>query len=97
MMNYALNRDLILSLIQTANERILRFVQSCLDEGIKHFRIVGPELAAPPLMSPASFDDLVLPHDSKVIDLVRSNGGVVLVHTHGAIAGMLEQVAELGA
>lgn len=97
MLNYALNRDLILSLVETANERILRFVQHCLDEGIRHFRIVGPELAAPPLMSPASFDHLILPFDSKVIDLIRSRGGVVLVHMHGAIGSMLEQVAALGA
>ena len=48
-------------------------------------------------MSPASFDHLILPFDSKVIDLIRSRGGVVLVHMHGAIGSMLEQVAALGA
>ncbi|NLA58008.1 MAG: hypothetical protein GX855_03760 [Firmicutes bacterium] len=96
MMHYMDNPNMIIDLMNTAQERILIFVEKCLEQGIKHFRIVGPELAVPPLMGPDSFRRLVVPYDREVAKLIRSAGGTVHVHSHGRVGELLEEFASIG-
>lgn len=56
------------------------------------FRICGPEIATPPLLSPQGFVSLVTPYLIELSDLIHSYKAWVRVHSHGKISQVLKEI-----
>jgi len=56
----------------------------------------GSEQATPPMMSPRLYDALVEKYDAPLFDVVHRHGGLVHVHCHGKISGILDRLVEMG-
>ena len=93
-----LERDRLRTLANLFQERMLDYVAHLLDGGAGPlFAYAGPELALPPLMSPADFREFVRDADKPIHDLVHSRGRSTWVHSHGKLDSCLEDFAEMGA
>jgi uroporphyrinogen-III decarboxylase len=68
-----------------------------LDQGVEpYIRFAGSEEATPPMMSPAYYRDLSAPYDRNLYDLVHQYDGIVHVHCHGRVRGILPWLLEMG-
>jgi hypothetical protein len=61
------------------------------------WRIYGPEFAAAPYLPPSLFREYVCRYDRPMIDIIRRSGGYARIHSHGRLAGILDDIAALGA
>jgi hypothetical protein len=61
------------------------------------WRIYGPEFAAAPYLPPRLFREYVCRHDRPMIDIIHRFGGYARIHSHGRLAGILDDIAALGA
>jgi hypothetical protein len=85
------------ALLDKASELILGWLESLLQVGFGPvFRFFGPEYAAPPMMSPRSFRQVVVERDRPLIDLIHRHGGFVRYHCHGPIARILDDMLAMG-
>ena len=76
-------------------EIVYRF---CLDRNLADvYFLVGSELAAPPLVSRATFQKWVVPYERKLIDLIHSYGRRVIQHFHGQIRELLPDFTAMNA
>ena len=90
-------RDVLLDAVEVLSRRIREEALRALDAGVRGvFGWVGPELCIPPLMSPADFDDFVMPFDKPLVDLLHEHGVRVWVHCHGKMGPVLERFVEMG-
>ncbi len=84
-------RPLICDLIAEFARRVKDWVQWVTSQGVGPvFGYVGPELCIPPLQSPRDFEEWVVGPDLEINDLIRSSGGIALVHCHGRMGPVLE-------
>jgi len=91
------NRDLLRTLITTAQQRMTNHVQYLLEQGAGPvFGYVGPELCIPPLMSPRDFHELVVEVDKSFTRMIRDAGGLLWVHCHGGMGPCLEGFLDMG-
>jgi hypothetical protein len=60
------------------------------------FRFWGPEYAGPSLLAPRNFREFVVEYLSDLIRTVRASGNLAVVHCHGRLNAILEDVAEMG-
>lgn len=58
-------------------------------------RLIGPEYATPPYMSPAFFKKLVVEYDQPICDILHDAGIYVRLHSHGKIGQVLDLMASL--
>ncbi len=94
----ATEKSTILRLIETAFERIYNQLEYLLQHGVDPiFQFGGSEQATPPMMSPKLYDEFVVKYDSKLFDLVHRYDGIVAVHCHGRIRGILDKLLTMGA
>ena len=92
-----LHRERIEALVDMLAARVLDYVEYLLEEGAGPvLSYGGPELAVPPLMSPADFHRFVTIPDKPIHDLVHSYGRHTWVHCHGKIGTVLEDFLEMG-
>ena len=92
-----IERSTILRLIETAFERIYGQLEYLLRKGVGPiFHFGGSEQATPPMMSPKLYDEFVIQYDSKLFDLVHRHGGLVAVHCHGRVRGILGKLITMG-
>ena len=90
-------KNTITRLIETAFERIYKQLKYLLQKGAGPvFHFGGSEQATPPMMSPELYDEFVVKYDRKLFDLVHSHGGLVAVHCHGRVKGILDKLVEMG-
>jgi len=90
--------DLVDLLVRTVQERIHERLSWLLEQGIGPVVwFGGSEQATPPIMSPALYDALVVRYDKPLFDLVHKHGGIVHVHCHGKVSGILGKLVEMGA
>jgi len=90
--------ETIIRLMDTVFERIYANLEYILKEGVgPSFWFGGSEQATPPMMSPRLYDELVVKYDGRLFDLVHRYGGIVHVHCHGKVGGVLEKLIEMGA
>jgi len=69
----------------------------CLERGLAEvYFLVGSELAAPPMVSPETFDEWVLPFEKELVDLVHAHGALVVTHFHGQVRELLDRFLEIG-
>jgi len=87
----------IKKLIEKVFEHLYDYLHHLLDHGPRSlYMIGGPELATAPLLSPAYFDEFVVPFDSRLIDLIHQHGSWAAIHCHGRLNGVLERIADMG-
>ncbi|MHB0876262.1 MAG: uroporphyrinogen decarboxylase family protein [Anaerolineae bacterium] len=91
------NRDLLRTLIATAQKRMADHVQYLLEQGVGPvFGYVGPEICIPPLMGPRDFREFVVDMDKPFTQMIRNAGGLLWVHCHGGMGPCLEGFLEMG-
>ena len=96
LMIYTDNPSLVFRLLDFFQERILDYARHLLENGaVTLYRIVGPEYATPPYLSPISFDKLVTSYDRKLIALFHKYGAKVRVHAHGKTGKVLASFLEM--
>ncbi len=87
---------LIIDLLDTVYERIYRYYEYLLENGVVTlYRIVGPEYATPPYLAPSYFDRFVSRYDRDLISLIHSYGGFARIHCHGKIEQVLDQIISM--
>jgi uroporphyrinogen-III decarboxylase len=85
------------ALLDKASELISRWLEGLLRAGFGPvFRFFGPEYAAPPMMSPKHFKQVVVERDRPLIELIHRHGGFVRYHCHGPIARILDDMLAMG-
>jgi uroporphyrinogen-III decarboxylase len=90
-------KDTIKRLIENAYERIALQLEYLLRSGVGPIiEFGGSEQATPPMMSPGLYDELVLPYDGRLIELVHNHNCYVRVHCHGKIRNTLPKLMKMG-
>ena len=93
---YMKRRSLIFDLMDLFQERIRNYLRHLLELGaVTLYRIIGPEYATPPFLSPRDFDRLVLPYDAELVELLHSYGGMARLHSHGKVKQVLPSFKEM--
>ena len=94
----ASERASIVRLIEAAFERIYVRLEHLLKAGvIEAIWLGGSEQATPPMMGRRFYEELVVPYDGRIIELVKSHGGLVHIHCHGRVNDVLELMMAMGA
>jgi len=92
------DRGLLLELCEHETQRHLKVIDYLLARGVnQHFAMLGQEYVAPPLHGPRDFWDFNVAFDRRILGRIRDAGGLVHVHCHGGLAGLLEGFVEMGA
>jgi len=92
------DRGLVHELLEHATQRALRVIDWLLARGIgPYFAVSGQEYIAPPLHGPRDFWDFNVRYDKRLFARIRDAGGLVHVHCHGSLKGLLEGFVEAGA
>ena len=85
------HRGLLRRLLDTFNDRVLELTEKLLAGGCGPvLGSIGQELATPPLLGPADFEEFVVAYDREVFDLIHRRGAVVHVHCHGKMRQVLD-------
>ena len=92
---WASQPDVIRHMVAVAAERVYRVVEEACRGGVDCFRIVGGEYATQ-LMGPRAWDELVVPYDRPLIDLIHAHGAIAHYHNHGNMRRFLHRIADLG-
>jgi len=93
------NPELVIRLVEVISERLTWAVAEIARQVERSgFRIFGPEYAAPPLLSAEWFEKLVVPHDKKMVEIVRNSGrsNIAILHCHGHLDAVLEKILRIG-
>lgn len=91
------HRDRLHAMCEFFCRRQCDMVKYCIGQGMgPYFGWVGPEICLPPLMGPRDFNDFVVPYERRLTDLIHEAGGMVWVHSHGAVNKVLEGFVEAG-
>lgn len=94
----ALETDHFESVLRIMHERCMENLRRMLAGGVVDlYRIVGPEYAAPPFLSPRLFERFVVPYVREMVDLIHAHGALARLHCHGRIGKILEAIADTGA
>jgi hypothetical protein len=68
----------------------------CLEKQLAEvYFLVGSELASPPMVSRATFQEWIVPYATELIAAVHAGGGRVIQHYHGQIEEILEDFLEM--
>jgi hypothetical protein len=59
------------------------------------FRICGPEYATRPYLPPELFRRFVTQYDGEYIRMIQESGAFARLHSHGKIAGVVDQIREM--
>jgi uroporphyrinogen-III decarboxylase len=88
--------DLIVDLLERIQERLRIIYRYCLERDLADvYFLVGSELAAPPLVSRATFQRWVVPHAKELIAMIRDYGKKSIQHFHGQIRDLLPDFVEM--
>lgn len=92
---WALQPEIILQMVARAAERTYRVIEAACEGGVDCFRIVGGEYATQ-LMGQRAWDELVVPFDGPLVELMHGHGAIAHYHNHGYMQRFIDQIAELG-
>jgi len=92
---WAAQPELIRRMVAQAAERTARVVERACERGVDCFRIVGGEYATQ-LMGRRAWDELIVPFDQPLIELIHAHGGLAHFHNHGFMQRFIEDIAALG-
>jgi len=83
--------------VEIVSERVMENLGRQLDTCVVDlYRIVGPEYFTPPYLPPAMFRRFIVPHATRMTELIHARGGKVRVHCHGKIGQVLDMLLETG-
>ena len=92
---WASEPEIIRRMVALAAERVFRVVEEACRGGVDCFRIVGGEYATQ-LMGMRAWEELVVPFDRPLVEMIHSYGGLAHYHNHGNMYRFLDHVADLG-
>jgi len=92
---WATKPEVIREMVALAAERAIRVVEEACQGGVDCFRIIGGEYATQ-LMGPRAWDELIVPFDRPLVEMIHSYGAIAHYHNHGYMQRFLERIAELG-
>jgi len=90
-------RKAMLAAMDCLHERHLVALRRILAGPVRNviFRIVGAEYATPPYLAPELFRLLVTRYDGQYVRMIQQAGAFARIHSHGKIARVLDQIAEM--
>ncbi len=74
-------------------ENLRRQLDCCV---LDSYRICGPEYFTPPFFPPEYFRRFVLPHITRMTEMIHARGALVRLHCHGRIGRVLDMILESG-
>ncbi len=92
-------RSLIVEMIEREFARIRVELARLLEQAQGYdfvFYTVGPEVATPPMLSPATFAELVTPYERELVQMIHDAGHLCAIHCHGRVRQVLDQFLEIG-
>lgn len=92
---WASQPEVIRHMASLAAERIFHVVEEACQGGVDYFRIVGGEYATQ-LMGPRAWEELVVPFDGPLVEMIHSYGAIAHYHNHGNMQRFIEKIAALG-
>ena len=98
-LRYATQRSLIVEMIERAFERTRGELAQMLAQAEGYdflFYTGGPEVATPPMLSPAAFGELVTPYERALVQMIHDAGYLSSIHCHGKVRLVLDQFLEIG-
>jgi hypothetical protein len=81
--------------VEEAARRVEAYVEAACHAGTEAFRIIGGEYASTQL-GPKAFDELVVQHDRRLVELMHTDGALAYYHNHGPMMGYLDAIAQIG-
>jgi uroporphyrinogen-III decarboxylase len=89
--------EAIVNAMDQLHERRLEILSRMLTGPVKNvvFRICGPEYATPPFLPPEMFRLLVTKYVGQYVRMIQEAGGFARIHSHGKIARVADQIAEM--
>jgi hypothetical protein len=94
----ATDLDALVRFLDVIFEREYRFLEEALRRGAGPvFFLTGSEFVAPPLASPTALTRLFTRYCQPLCELVHRSAGHVIVHHHGRIRAVLEEIVAAGA
>ncbi len=81
--------------VAEAARRVETIVEAACRAGVRGFRIIGGEYASVQL-GPRAFEELVVEHDRRLVDIMHRHGALAYYHNHGPMMRYLEPIAAIG-
>jgi uroporphyrinogen-III decarboxylase len=83
-------------------EKHARYIHKRTEQVSKDFpgrlwRIYGPEYVSEPLLPPNLFEEYVVRYTGPMVRLIKENGGLVRIHSHGRIKNLVDYFIRMGA
>ncbi|NLG27898.1 MAG: hypothetical protein GX557_08295 [Chloroflexi bacterium] len=91
---WASEPQIIREMVRVAAERAFVAVEQACQGGVDCIRVVGGEYATE-LMGPRAWDELVVPFDKPLIEMIHAYGALAHYHNHGRMQRVLEGIADL--
>ena len=88
--------DVVERLVAAMNERLVLYVRSCCERGVRSFWMGGSEHCGPGVVHPRMFRRYVEPFDRAVVEVIHEHGGIVNYHTHGRLRDILDAIVRIG-
>ncbi len=86
------HNSLVKKFLDRVMERLRIIYRWCLEHDLADvYFLVGSELASPPMFSPATFREWIVPYASEIIDVIHSYDKKVVQHYHGQIKEILPE------
>jgi hypothetical protein len=95
----ATQRSLIVEMIERESERAQAEMEQMLAQAEGYdflFYTAGPEVATPPMLSPATFAELVTPYERALVKMIHDAGHLSAIHCHGRVGRLLDQFLDIG-
>jgi hypothetical protein len=84
------HNDLIVEYLHREMERLRQVYRFCLERDLADvYFLVGSELASPPLVSRATFQQWIVPFAGELIEMIHAYGKKAIQHYHGQIHEIL--------
>jgi uroporphyrinogen-III decarboxylase len=94
----ALDLPFVMEMTEVLCARVLKCLELAFDRYNPEIVLIsGCEELTPPMASPALYEALIQPQETKIIDLIHRHGAFCHVHCHGNMRSSLEQVIRRGA
>jgi len=86
--------DLMARVVAQAARRVEAVLEAACRAGVRAFRIIGGEYASVQL-GPRAFDELVVQHDRRLVEIMHRHGAIAYYHNHGPVMQFLNAFAEI--
>jgi len=92
-----LERRLVHELLSVMVDQVVQMLECLVANGVgPYFVQSGMEMAIDPWMSRDMFEEYIVPHDSRIYDVIRKSDGKIRIHCHGNAMEYLERFHEMG-